>query len=80
MWRGQWEPTTEKMHAFDHVLTTHDPTRLEARSKALLAGLHFPHTRHTQDAIAIRDKGPLKEIAHSVAVERTVFFVQRSLP
>jgi hypothetical protein len=67
------------MYAFNHVLTTHDPTRLEARSEALLAGLHFPHALHTQDAIAIGNKGPLKEIAHSVAVERTVFFVQRSL-
>ena len=68
------------MHAFDHVLTTRDPTRLEARSETLLAALHLPYAFHEQDAVATRDKGMCKEIAHSVAVEHTVFFVQRSLP
>ena len=77
---GSGSPRLKKMHAFDHVLTAHDPTHLEACSEALLAGLHFPHAFHTQDAIVIRDKGSLKEIAHSVAVERTVLLVQRSLP
>ena len=65
----------KKMQAFDHVLTAHDPTRLEARSKALLAGLHFPHAFHAQDAVAIRDKATCKEVTHSVAVKHTVIFV-----
>ena len=67
------------MYASEHVLTTHDPTRLEARSETLLAALHLPYAFHAQNAVAIRDKGMYKEIAHSVAFERTVLFVQRSL-
>jgi hypothetical protein len=68
------------MHAFDHLLTTHNPTRLEARSETPMAALYLPYAFHAQDVVAIRDKGTCKEIAHSVAVERTVLFVQRSLP
>ena len=67
------------MHDFDHVLTTHDPTGLEACSKTLLAALHLLYAFHAQNVFAIWDKGTCKEIAHSVVVERTVPFVQHSL-
>jgi hypothetical protein len=34
---GSGGPRLKKMYALDHVLTAHDPTCLEGRSKALLA-------------------------------------------
>ena len=72
---GSGSPRLKEVDAIDHVFTAQNPTRFEACSEALLAGLHFPHAFHAQDAVVTRDKGTCIEIAHIVAVERTVLFV-----